>query len=272
MKKVKTEEINLKDIKHIENSRLRDLDDVSDLMQDIEQRGLLENVAVRINDNALIFGNRRVRAFEKLGYTKILADFYDELSDEDLLITNIAENIKRKDIGSIEIGRICKILQKREMKVTEISIKLGIASSRVNSAIAAYNITLNTPFEKLVIFGSRGGRSGHKGIPETLIWKIQNSLARARKLTKEDWVQLLNAIESGELTTEKISQLRKILLSSPKLSIIRALDILTRCRVVHIWYHFNEEELSKNMKKEKCNNEQEFVRLLVKKYNKELLF
>src|SRR3990167_2869964 len=128
MKKVKSEKIKLKDIKHLENSRLRDKDDVSDLMHDIEQRGLLENIGVRLNDNALIFGNRRVKACEKLGYEDILCDYYDDVSDEELLITNLAENLKRRDIGGIEIGRICKLLMQNGMLTTEIAEKLGISS------------------------------------------------------------------------------------------------------------------------------------------------
>ncbi len=42
MRKVKDENIRLADIKFTENSRLRGKDDVSDLMHDIEQHGLLE--------------------------------------------------------------------------------------------------------------------------------------------------------------------------------------------------------------------------------------
>lgn len=134
MKKIKTDTIKLKDIKHIENSRLRGKDDVSDLMIDIEQRGLIQNVGIREGDNALIFGNRRVKAFEKLGYEEIQADFYRDLTDEELLIMNLAENIKRKNIGSIEIGRICLILNDKGLTNTEIAAKLGIQSSRVRSA------------------------------------------------------------------------------------------------------------------------------------------
>lgn len=270
MKRIKTGKIKLKDIKHIENSRLRGQDDVGDLMHDIEQRGLLENIGIRLEDNALIFGNRRVKAYEKLDYTEIEADFYEDLTDEDLLITNLAENIKRKKIGSIEIGRIIKILQGKGLTNTEVSMKLGITLSRTQSAVSAYNITVNTPFEKLVVHGKMGRE--HKGIPESLIWQVQNSLSRARRLTKNDWNQLLRVLETGELTSEKIGQLRKILLSSPQLPIVEALDVLGRCRVVHVWYHFNNNELCKAMRKEKCVTESEFIRLIMRKYNSDILF
>jgi len=269
MKKVNSGIIKLKDIKHVENSRIRGQDDVSDLMQDIEQRGLLQNIAVRIKDSALIYGNRRVKAFEKLGYNEISCDFFDDISDEDLLIINLAENLKRKNIGSIEIGRICAILQDKNMTNSEIATRLGISKSRVDSSVSAFRVTLNTPFANLVIFGNKGQ---HKGIPETLIWKIQNSLSRARRLSKDDWNQLLRALESGELTVEKISQLRKILISSPELDISKALDVLTKCRICHVWFHFDEKELNTSMKKEKCSTENEFIKLVMRNYNKNLLF
>jgi len=266
MKKVLHGFILIKDIKHIENSRMRELDDVADLMNDVEQRGLLEPIGIRKNDNALIYGNRRVKAYEKLGYEKIECDFYDGVSDDDLLIANLAENLKRKNIGSIEIGRICVILQSRKMTGTEIANKLGIPRSRVESSIAAFNITKGTPFERLVTFGKRDG------IPESLIWKIQTSLMRARKLTKEDWNFLLTALEKNEITTEHISQLRSVILSNPELSMEKALDVLKRCRIIHSYLTFNMRELNNAMVEEHCRNENEFIRLLIRKYNKNLLF
>jgi len=269
MNRVKTDLIKLKDIKHIENSRLRDQDEVSDLMHDIEQRGLLQNIGVRAEDNALIFGNRRVKAYEKLGYEEIMADFYDDMSDEDLLITNLAENIKRRDIGSIEIGRVCRMLNTKDMTNSEISSKLGISVSRVRSCIAAYEVTVGTAFEKLVIYGKAGIKSG---ISESLIWKIQNSLSRARKLSREDWNQLLAALESKELTAELISQLRKVLVSSPSISISDALDVLRKCRIVHVFFSFDQKELNAQMKKDKFNNEIEFIKHIVRNYNKDLIF
>ncbi len=270
MKKIKSGKILLKEIKHIENSRLRGLDDVGDLMQDIEQRGLLQPVAIREVDNALIFGNRRVTAYEKLGYVDIECDFYGEISDDDLLIINLAENLKRKSIGSIEVGRICKILQDKGMTSSEISVKLGISKGRVNSSVSSYNVTLNTPFEKLVMFGEKGSHT--KGIPETLIWDIQNSLTRARRLSKQDWEHLLRALETKELTKEKITQLRKIILSNPIISIPDALAVLKKCKVAHIWLHMNLKILNRSMIEEKCGTEVELIRKIIRDYNKKLLF
>jgi len=270
MKRINTGTIKLEDIKHVENSRLKETSEVDDLMQDIKQRGLLENIGIRITDNALIFGNRRVEAFKKLGYKEISADFYDDVDDNELLITNLAENIKRKGIGSIEIGRICQILLEKNLTKKEIAVKIGITYSRVNSCMSAYNITKGTAFEKLVTFGERGG--GKTGIPETLIWKVQNSLTRARKLTEKDWNYLLQALESGLLNNELITQLRKVLISSPHLSIPEALDVIKQCKVIHVFFHINLKELNKEMKKEKYTSEIELIKSIVRQYNKDLIF
>ncbi len=273
MRKVKSGKILLRDIKHLENSRLRAKTDVGELMHDIEQRGLLENIGVRTTDNALIFGNRRVAAFKKLGYSEIQADFFDDVSDEDLLIANLAENIKRKDIGSIEIGRICKILTEKGMTHSEISTKLGISKSRVDGSVTAYNVTVGTPFEKLVTFGVMGGHN--KGIPETLIWKIQNSLSRARrgnKLSKEDWTVLLDYIEQGKLTGYNVTMLRAILLTYRDMSLEDALKILDESKIVYAYLCLNRKELVKAMRKVKIDNEIEFVKHIIKEYNEDLLF
>lgn len=269
MKKIKSGTILLRSIKHIENSRMRDQDDVSDLMQDIEQRGLLQNIGVRLKDNALIYGNRRVKAFEKLGYTEIPCDYFDDLSDEDLMVINIVENIKRKTIGSIEIGRICVILKDKGLTNTEIAAKLCIAPNRVRSCISTFEVTKGTPFERMVVFGNKGQ---HRGIPETLIWQIQTSLSRCRKLSKDDWKILLRELETGKITTESIPQLRKVLLSNPTLSINEAIDILDKCSINHIWLYFDNKELNKCMKLEKCDRVNELIRIIIKKYNKDLLF
>lgn len=270
MRKIKTGKIKVCEIKHSENSRLRDMDDVSDLMHDIELRGQLTPVGIRNKDNTLMFGNRRVKAFEKLGIEEIEADFYEDVSDNDLLIVNIIENIKRKGISPIEIGRICKILEDRGMTRSEISEQLGITKSKLEAAISAYTHTVGTPFEKLVTQG-RNSRDTF-GIPASLIWRIETTLTRAKTLTKEDWDILLSAIEQRKLTIEHISALRKILMGDRNMSITRALDLLDRCKVIHIFFHLNDKVLSNEMNKEKFGNEIEFIKNIIRNYNKELMF
>ena len=274
MRKIKTGKIKLENIKYIENSRLRAKSDVGDLMHDIEQRGLLENIGIRVSDNAIIFGNRRAAACVKLGWDEIDADFYEDVSDQDLLITNLAENIKRKNIGSIEIGRCCGILEEKGMSRAEIASKLGIPHSRVSSAIAAYTVTIGTPFEKLITFGAMGK---HKIglIPETLVWKIQESLTRAmpkNKISKEDWILLLDAAEQGKIQSHNISMLRAILMTYKDKTLEEALKILDESKIVYANLCLNREELVKAMRRVKIDNELMFIKQIIREYNEDLLF
>ena len=272
MRKTKSGKISLVDIKHVENSRMREKSDVGDLMHDIEQRGLLESVGIRVSDNALIFGNRRVAAYEKLGYKEIDCDFFEDLNDNDLLIANLAENIKRKNIGSIEIGRVCKILQARGMTNSEISSKLDMAKSRIASSITAYNVTVGTPFEKLVTFGQIGKNA--KGIPESVIWKIQDSLSRVwgGKISEENWAILLRAVEEKHLTSKNITMLRAILLTYRDKTLEEAFEILDESKIVYSYLCLNREELAKEMRKVKIDNEIEFIKHIIKEYSEDLMF
>lgn len=279
MKKIKSGLIELNKIKYVENSRLRAKDDVSDLMIDIENHGLLQPVGIRLKDNALIYGNRRVKAFEKLNYDKIPCEYFEDVSDEDLIILNLIENIKRKNIGSIEIGRMCSILIEKGLSNMEVAARLGINSTRVHSALSAYRVTVDTPFESLVIFGSGDERKGvnknMKGkIAEGIIWHLQTSLSKAlgKKITKQQWAILLRAIEEGKIVNQNIPTLRYILLMDKNRDIARALELLDKTKIVYAYLSFNEDELIKAMRKEKIDNNLEFIKHIIKGYNKDLIF
>lgn len=270
MRKIKSGKVALKDLKFLENSRLRGVDDVSDLMKDIEQRGLLQGIGVRLEDNALIYGNRRVKAFEKLGYEEIPCDFYTDVTDEMLLVMNLVENIKRRNIGSVEIGRVVEILLNKNLTNSEIAEKLGISKDRVQGCLSAYRITKGTPFEKLV--GLHRGNAAGGGIPEGILWKIQTSLTKARKLTNEDWNLLLVEIEKGNFTTHHIANLRKVLLANKTLTVKQGLEILEKCYVAHVTLCFDVEELNKALSKEKETSAQELIKEVIKKYDDKLIF
>ncbi len=273
MKKVKTNKIKLIDIKHIDNSRMRGKDDVSELMHDIEQRGLLQSVGIRVHDNALIYGNRRVRAYEKLGYDEIEADFFDDLNDEDLLIANLAENIQRKGLGSVEIGRVCKMLVDKGLTNSEIAQKLSINVNRVRACITAYTITVGTPFEKLVKF-SVGRGTKHGGIPESLIWDIQSHITRGlgRKITKYDWDILLRSAEEGKLHTKNVNILKYILINDTNKDLVKALGILDKVKIIYFFISLNRNAYEKAKRKIKIDNDVEFMKHVIKNYDEDLIF
>jgi len=272
MRKIKSGTIKLSEIKYLENSRLRENDDVSVLMTDIEQRGLLEPVGIRLKDNALVFGNRRVNAFKKLGYTEIDAVFYDDMSDEELFLANISENIKRKSIGNFEVGRMCDLLTKKNMTKLEIAETLNMTIRKISSLILAYKVTEGTPFWKLITSGDR--RKHLEGIPESLIWKIHNSIPRAlgHPLTKNEWNILLEALNNNEITSEHITKLRQVLFANKGMTIENALILLKKCSILHVFFSVDSERLATLMEEEKATNTIEFIKNIIRKYDKRLIF
>lgn len=269
MKKVKSGLIKLSDIKHLENSRIRGNEDVSDLMQDIEQRGLLQSVGIRLSDNTLIYGNRRVRAFELLGFKEIPADFFSEINDEDLLITNLVENIKRRNIGSVEIGRIVNILMKKGMMQSEISARLGISSNRVQSCSSAYNVAYDTKFMDLI----KQKHHSDTGISESMLWKIQDVFRKiGYKPTKSDWNLIMVALEDERLNNRSLGVFRTILMNMDYPNIADALEKLEETKTVWIAVAVKRIEWEKLRSREKLDSDMQLVKRMIDKYDKSVLF
>jgi hypothetical protein len=129
-------EINVKNIDVIQNSRARtDLSDVSLLMKDIKQNGLLHPIGVYEEKSryVLLFGSRRLSAFKKLGYDKILANIMDKPTAQELLLINTSENLHREDLKPHELGRICLILNKQGLNKKEIATRLGLTGGDVRT-------------------------------------------------------------------------------------------------------------------------------------------
>ena len=271
-KKVKSGDILIKDIKHIANSRFRDVDDVADLISDIKINGQMEPIGIRIEDNALIYGNRRVAAFEKMGIEKIRCDFYEGVNDTQLMAMNISENHKRKSLTPVEYGRAIWMMQKNDEKLTlgEIAVMLSMQPSRVSRLIKIYNVVCGTPFETSIVQGNQ-----IQGIPEQFISMCYSKLPRTRingKLSKIDWKFLLEAARNREITCPELAPLRKICFAKPNIQMDLAIKLLKECRVVYIYLPFNENILQEEMAKNKITSEGEFIRYLIKQYNQKLLF
>lgn len=272
LQKIKTEDIAISDIRHIANSRFRDTEDVADLIADIKVNGQLEPIGIRFEDNALIYGNRRVSAFQKMGLTTIRADFYEGVNDIQLLAMNISENHKRKALTPVEYGRAIWMMQKQNDKLTlaEIGAMLSMPVGRVSKLLKIYEVVFGTPFESAIVQGNK-----IQGIPEQFISTCYSKLPRTRingKLSKIDWKVLLEAARNRQLTCAEITPLRKICFAKPNVQMDFAINLLKKCRVVHIYLPFDEKVLQEEMAKAKVTSEQEFIRYLVRTYNQKLLF
>lgn len=265
-------EIKISDIKNVANSRFRDIGDVADLIASIKVNGLLQPILIRKEDNALICGNRRVEAYRKMNLKIIKCVFESDVSDTQLIAKNIDENDKRKQITSVEYGRAIKIMMDNDKNLTmiEVAAMLSKPATKISSYLKIYKAVAGTPYEKYVVQGRKV-----QGIPEEFIPKCYSILSRVRInriLSKLDWDILLEAAKNRELPLSELSPLKQICIAKPNIRMDLAIERLKDCKVVHTSLPFNFKVLSKEMSNTKCTGEAEFVRFLIRKYNRDLLF
>src|SRR3990167_6496439 len=126
--------IYISDIAQTGNIRTETDIDLAGLMSSIRDKGLLEPIGI--------------------------CDF-ENTNDSDFLIINASENIHRKDISPIELGRVaCLLYENHNMAISEIAAKFNIPETRVKTYI---NVFKNLPEEFRKMVGSSSGGSPKKG-------------------------------------------------------------------------------------------------------------
>lgn len=111
---------------------------LNELAESIKMKGLLQPITVKIsadkNSFDLISGERRVRATQKLGLTKIPAYIYktDDNSKENMLELALIENIQRDDLNPMELSdSFQKLLDECDLTQEEIAEKVSKQRSTV---------------------------------------------------------------------------------------------------------------------------------------------
>ena len=204
------------------NSRWRvDIPDLAELMESIKQHGVLQPITARQEDRVIICGNRRFMACKKLGLKTIPVRYLSHIDDKQLLVLNLTENIQRKDISSIEIGReVYVMLHNKDWSISigEIAVKLGCSQNRIKSCLAAYT-SLPEEFRKNVVHQSNDSSRKIGTLPENVVQSILNlnrSLSRQNrsipKLTSTELNWLFVKARDDCLTIGQINLLMYMLL------------------------------------------------------------
>ena len=107
MNENKIQYVNPKKLKFKANARWRADSNLSELMESIKQHGIQQPIVARAEDETIVFGHRRNGAAIKLGMEKVPVIFRKGISDKEANILNLLENMQRKDVTSIEIGKQC---------------------------------------------------------------------------------------------------------------------------------------------------------------------
>ena len=100
---------------------------LNELKDSIEKNGLLQPIIVKkaIKGYYIIAGERRYRAFELLGKKEIPV-IIKEMTDEEMMIFAVLENLQREDLSALEESESYKnLMDKMSLTQEELANKLG---------------------------------------------------------------------------------------------------------------------------------------------------
>ena len=266
--RVKT--MKVKDLKILEFNEFRVSGDLNELMRSIKENGLIHPITIRKSDNAVICGNRRLTAYIKLGYPTIPCRVI-EIDDENLYILNLTENLQRKSVSTLEVGKVCYELKsgvvcKRKLTISEIATRLGVSPNRIKNSIFAYKKLPNT--EKIKHYHRGTQRKDKDEIPETIITDFRK-LYSSKVITDEQFKTLLKAVKDKEITTKKMQKLSFLIRRGLDFDV--ALKEVDNFVVRNLSFVFNDKERKKLvLKHKKCLGE--ILRDLIKRKFPKLVY
>jgi len=119
---------------------------IEELANSISENGLLQPVTVLENEDStytIVFGHRRVAAYEYLNKKNIEANILSSLDNKDLIIAPIVENLQRKDMEPIETAMaLDKVLKMGILKTqNDLSISLGITQGRISKLLSILKLS-----------------------------------------------------------------------------------------------------------------------------------
>lgn len=261
----KIENINPNNLLLGENSRWRTNENLQELMEGIKQVGIIQPIVARKKDKMVICGNRRVAASIKLSMTSVPVRFLDNISDKELLLMNLQENLQRKDISSIEVGRLCdKMLKESSFNLTvgELSSRLGISESRLKVCLEIFK-RLPPQFRNNVKNIHQQGKKKFGDLPETVIFSILNFNRTFRRIEDKEMTYLIEESIKRKYTTAHIRLIGLLYTTGMSLkNTISDLDNyrITRCEIVVL-----KTEFADVMKKEKTRIISELYPKIIRK-------
>lgn len=197
-----------------ENVRAKSGDtEIRQLMQTIKQDGLQSPIGVNSNNGQgnymLMYGSRRLLACKKLGWATVPARVYDIKDLSDFLVANLVENLHRKDVTPIELGRICVHLEKKNLTVGEIAARLSKPQSQIQNALTLYKMLPENFRDKVKYFGA--GREQKKGTIAAHTATNVIRIAQTAGLSRAETGHLMEATRKNELSSIEIDNLAKLM-------------------------------------------------------------
>jgi len=182
-----------------------DQDSIAELARSIEETGILQPLVVVPEGNhyKIVVGERRWRAAQKIGLTKIPA-IVRQLSEKEQIEVSLVENLQRKDLNPIEVAHAYqKLIQ--ELNYTQEIVAEKVGKDRASVANFVRLLKLPPEVQKMVAVGKIS--MGHARALITLK-KPDQQIFLSRLIMEKN----LSVREVEKMMTEK----RQPLSSNPK--------------------------------------------------------
>lgn len=119
---------------------------IEDLANSIVENGLLQPITVLENADesyTIVFGHRRVAAYEYLNKKEIEANILTSLENKDLVISPIVENLQRKDMEPLETAlALDKVLKMGIIKTqNDLSKAVGVSQGRISKLLSILKLS-----------------------------------------------------------------------------------------------------------------------------------
>lgn len=128
----------------VKNIRNEHDNEISELADSINRQGLINPITVMPVSGGkyrIIAGHRRFEAVKRLGFSHIECQVLDSLSEKDIVLTQIAENVQRKNMSAQELVDVFEDLKSRfNIKHKAIARLFGKSEAWVSNQYEAIKI------------------------------------------------------------------------------------------------------------------------------------
>ena len=160
--------------KNIRNERDSE---ILELAESIEKNGLINPITVQeLGDGRyeVIAGHRRFEAVKRLGLPHIECNIADMLNEKDIILTQLAENVQRKQMSAYELVMVFEELKKKyHMKQNVIAQYFGKSEGWVSNQYQAIRLLEAQYGNKIPKSEKKKGAAVIKGDAKKLMSKME---------------------------------------------------------------------------------------------------
>jgi ParB family chromosome partitioning protein len=202
-----------------------DVGDIDGLAETIRQQGLLQPLGVRALNNdryQVVYGGRRLRAVQQLGFDQVPCVVVEAPNADDLLVQQVIENVQRQDLNDIEKARAFQRLREQFMENAgdehkpsegdldeEVGAAVGLAARTVRRYLGL--LDLPTEVQQLI-------KDGELSVTQAQhLRRINNTRTQ---------IELAQMVAEEGLSAGEVSNLANYFAANPNLSVDTAMQAL----------------------------------------------